>query len=87
MPEGGTNRFATILYYLSDIDEGGETVFPLSNAPAQPYFHNRNGEFIQTNPTDCSAASDGYLVIYDCINSGSVLGLACGVPRGASDLE
>merc|ERR1712150_47224 len=31
----GTNRFATILIYMNDLDEGGELYFPLSKTPAQ----------------------------------------------------
>lgn len=30
--DGGTNRMATVFLYLNNVDEGGETVFPLSRA-------------------------------------------------------
>jgi hypothetical protein len=33
---GGTNRFATVLFYLNTVEEGGETVFP--NSPTPPEF-------------------------------------------------
>ena len=33
-PQNGGNRYATVLMYLNDVEEGGETVFP--NIPAGP---------------------------------------------------
>ena len=35
---GGTNRFATILFYLNTVPEGGETVFPNSRAKPDVYM-------------------------------------------------
>jgi len=34
---GKQNRFATVFFYLSDVEKGGETVFPRFNKAPQPY--------------------------------------------------
>lgn len=32
---GGTNRFATVLFYLNTVEEGGETMFPNADGPPE----------------------------------------------------
>jgi prolyl 4-hydroxylase len=41
--KGGGNRFLTVLCYLNDVEEGGETVFPFVDTEGRP-FQRRGGD-------------------------------------------
>jgi len=43
--QGGKNRMLTVLWYLSSVSDGGETVFPMANGSPRPrHFKLRNRE-------------------------------------------
>jgi len=43
--QGGKNRMLTVLWYLSSVSDGGQTVFPMANgSPRPPHFKLRNRE-------------------------------------------
>lgn len=71
---GGTNRFATVLFYLNTVEEGGETVFPNSRTPAE-YVHmvedKLDGRAINSNTVEILNSVSGDVVTNN-INSGEI---------------
>ena len=46
-PQGNTQRVATVLMFLSEVEEGGETVFPLKSKWADPAAEKSAANFSQ----------------------------------------
>ena len=46
-PQGNTQRVATVLMFLSEVEEGGETVFPLKSKWADPEAEKAAANFSQ----------------------------------------
>lgn len=58
---GGTNRFATVLFYLNDVEMGGETVFPNAAVnPADVHMVNTGG----MNLVSSSIYTTNYFVLH-----------------------
>jgi len=47
----GRNRFITVLFYLSDVDEGGETCFPMAGDPRPLHSYSDCGRGLRVPPT------------------------------------
>ena len=67
---GGTNRFATLLFYLNTVEEGGETVFP--NSPTEPDIVHRIGNSAQTEQQVLPSVS-GDISVQDMKDNGGDL--------------
>jgi hypothetical protein len=58
----GTNRFATIVLYMSDVEDGGETFFP----HATDWFDRDHEEYVQRNT--CPSDQKGSSCIYPSLS-------------------
>ena len=53
-PQGNTERVATVLMFSSEVEEGGETVFPLKSKWADPEAEKASANFSQARLVRCT---------------------------------
>ena len=51
--QGNTQRVATVLMFLSEVEEGGETVFPLKSKWADPEAEKASANYSQARLVRC----------------------------------
>ena len=65
-PQGNTQRVATVLMFLSEVEEGGETVFPLKSKWADPEAEKASANFSQARLLQCLPCSGWSLQLVNC---------------------